>query len=124
MLVLSRQQILLLGGDEVRAIDREKWLALAHELVGRIDVNIAQPAGKTRLHISQPALINIHVAGSADFIGHGSHLDGAERHTDALHALGRQLDGRERPLRRLFLGLRSALHRHCRGCHLRLLLGG
>ena len=106
-LVLFRQQVFLLAADEVRTVDGEEALALAHVLVGRIRKDIPNPAGKARLHIRDPLLVDLNVAGSLQFIAYFFHLHDSRRDADLLHTLRRHLNGRERGLSRA-RGLRFA----------------
>ena len=53
LLVLPRQQILLLRGDKIGTVDGEERLALLHILIGGIRKDLADVARKAHLHIGE-----------------------------------------------------------------------
>ena len=67
-LFLGRGQELLLGREELRAVEREQRLALAHRLAQAVGVELADPAADLERDVGQAALV----------VGHPAHR--AHRH--------------------------------------------
>src|SRR5713226_5898299 len=89
--ILLGQEVLLLGCDEVRAVDCEQRLAFAHEITGCVDVDLTNPSRKTRLHIRQTPFIRLDIAVEAEFVTDWLVLDLPNLYANALHALGGKL---------------------------------
>ena len=88
----QRQQVLLLGGDEFGAVDREQRIALLHVLAGEVHVEALDVALELRVHVSEAPLVGRHAADRAD-----GAVDARLAHLLAAHAeqgaaLGRQRD--------------------------------
>ena len=79
----------------------KRRLALAYVLIRCIRKDIANPAGKARLHIREPLFIDRNVSRSLQFIAYFLHFRNSGRDADFLHPLRRQLNWRERGLIRL-----------------------
>ena len=67
LLVLLCDEILALGRDEVGAVDREQRLALPDVLIGGVNEDLLDEAGKTHLDVREAGFIHGDIARRADF---------------------------------------------------------
>ncbi len=88
-----RQQIFLLRCYQIGAVDGEKGLAFLDELIRCIGVHLPYPSRKARLHVGDLALIHLHVARCPNLGIHSFGFHHTQLDSDALHALGRELNG-------------------------------
>src|SRR5260370_8905225 len=66
--VLLRDQVLALGGSELRAIDREKRLPFMNVFVSRIGKNLLDVTRKSRLNIGKPCFVDGDSSRRPDFV--------------------------------------------------------
>ncbi len=92
----------MLGGNKIGAIHSEKRLALVHVKVGRIDKHFADVARKAHMYIRTQLFVDFDGTGGAHVIADLLMLDAAGGNADALHPLGRELNGNNRGLHLLF----------------------
>src|SRR5438477_4161422 len=65
LLSAAGHQVLLLGGDQLRAIDRQQWLAPVHRLAGEVYIQLLDVALVLGLDDLPPPLVNGHAADGA-----------------------------------------------------------
>jgi hypothetical protein len=61
-------QVLLLGRHQLRAVDGQEWLALAHLFVCCVGIYLLNPAGEADLHVGKPRFVRLDVSDGADLV--------------------------------------------------------
>ena len=89
-LALQGEQILGLGGDQLRTVEREEFLALGDPLPRGVHEELVDPAFQLDVDMGQAAFIDLHLAHGADRPVQGPSLGEFELHPDRLEALGAQ----------------------------------
>ncbi len=88
----KREQVLLLGGDEFGAVDREQPIALLHVLAGEVHVEALDVALELRVHVGEAPLVGSHAADRADGAVDARLADLLAAHAEEGAPLGRQRD--------------------------------
>ena len=91
---LARPQELLLRGEQLGGVERQQRLAGLHELAGRTDVELFDPAGDLGLHAADAGLVRHHDPGGAGGAGERAPLGHGRLHPGEPHPLPRDLDRR------------------------------
>ena len=101
----KRQQVLLLGGQQLRAVEGEQRLALRHEHARGVHVQPAHEAVELHVHVHEARLVEGHGAHRAHRAVQRRRLGGRQAHADQLLPAEVELHGRARrpgvrPIRR------------------------
>ena len=70
-------------------------LALAHRLVGRVGIDLLNPAREAHLHVGKPRFIGLDVSEGANLVLDLPPLDGIRLHPDALNPLRGEREWRQ-----------------------------
>ena len=87
------EDVLLLRGEGLGAVDGEQRIALLDQLAGEIDEDLVDPAVQLAVHFGDTPFVERDARGGTDGVGHGFVFDGAVLHADELLFLGRDFDG-------------------------------
>ena len=89
---LLREQVLLLGSDEVRAVDGEQRIALLHRLARVVDIEVLDVAAYLEGHFGDLPLVVVEAPHGPNDLLDGSPLDAAEGEPDHLALSGVEVD--------------------------------
>ena len=89
---LLREQVLLLGGDEVRAVDGEERIVLLHRLSREVDVEVLDVAAHLEGHLGDLPLVVVEAPHGPNDLLDGPSLDAAEGEPDHLALSGVEVD--------------------------------